>query len=551
MVMAFLSFEISTAYAQADEIVSIIASMTLEHKVGQMFMVNLYGADLTDAGREMLETWRPGVVVLLESNIQSPIQIARLTNAYQQTITNVGGVPLFVATDQEGGVIARLRDGFTTFPAPMLLTAADDPDLTYRVGQAMAGELQAVGVNMDLAPVADLLTNINNPIIGRRSPGSDPEMVGSMISSLIAGMQSTGVMATTKHFPGHGDTSEDSHVVLPQISFGQDRLESIELAPFISAIDAGTGAIMVAHIWYPAFDPGEPIPSSLSYSIVTGLLRVHLGYDGIIMTDALDMDAVDTRYTPEDASILAVKAGVDLIAIGANAGEAIQSRAMQAVVNDVRSGEIDEAQIDASVRRIISAKALFNVLNWTPLDPNTTEEHIFEQANEDIVEEMFHSGVTLTHNRGDLLPILSGDSVAIVFPANRNIIRRECSSYNDNIRFLGVSDYPTDDEITSARTLSAQVEKLVVFANDAYDNESETMLVNALPPDKVINVALRSPFDLLRFPTIGAYLITYSPLDPAIRVVCGILFGAYPARGRLSVDLTANLKAGMPVITAP
>jgi beta-N-acetylhexosaminidase len=376
-------------------------------------------------------------------------------------------------------------------------------------------------------------------------------MVGSMISSLIAGMQATGVMATTKHFPGHGDTGEDSHVVLPQISFGQDRLESIELAPFISAIEAKTGAIMVAHIWYPAFDPDESIPSSLSFAIVTGLLREHLGYDGIIMTDALDMDAVDTRYTPEEASIMAVKAGVDLIAIGANAGESIQSRAMRAIVNAVRSGEIDEAQIDASVRRIIGAKALYNVLNWSPLDPNTIEARIFEQANEEIVEEIFHSGVTLTHNRGDLLPILAGDTVAIVFPANRNLIRRECSSYNDDIRFLGVSGYPTDEEISSAQTLSAQVEKLVVFTIDAYDNENETMLVNALPPDKVIDVALRSPFDLLRFPAIGAYLITYSPLDPAIRVACGILFGAYPTRGRLSVDLTADLQAGMSVIASP
>ena len=523
-----------TVTAQTDTASDIVDTMTLEHKVAQMFMVNLYGPGLTDAGREMLQTWQPGAVVLLDSNITTPESITELTNTYQQTITEVGGLPLFIATDQEGGIIARLKEGFTVWPVPMLLTATNDVDLAMRVGQAMGEELRAVGVNMNLAPVADLQTNINNPIIGRRSPGSDPQLVGQTIQALIEGLQSANVMATTKHFPGHGDTSEDSHVTLPELDFGRDRLDAVELPPFISAMDSG--AMMISHIWFSQFDPASPLPSSLSYNIITGLLRDDLGYDGVIITDALDMDAIDTVYSPEEAAVMAVQAGNDLILIGANAGEDIQARAMQAVVDAVRSGVIDEARIDESVQRILEAKARFGVLDWTLLDPATTSQRLNLDAHALLVDDLFRAGVTLV--QGD--PIAEDTTVAIVYPANRSAIQRECSALRDDVRWYAVSDFPSEDEINAAGGLAVQVDRVVVFTRDAYTNTAQQRLISALPPEKTTVVALISPYDLLRFPAINGYMVTYSPLDPAISTACGILFGTLPARGTLSVDLTTN-----------
>ncbi|NOG52361.1 MAG: glycoside hydrolase family 3 protein [Chloroflexi bacterium] len=178
-------------------------------KVAQMFLVGIYGPVLNEPNRRMLQDWQPGGAVLFVSNVGTPPEVTALINDWQQTVVDAGGTPMFIATDQEGGVIARLKDGFTTFPAMMLLTATGDVSLAMRTGEAMARELSAVGVNLNLAPVADLYTNLRNPVIGRRSFGSEPQRTGQMLAGLIRGMQAGGVMATAKHFPGHGDTRHD------------------------------------------------------------------------------------------------------------------------------------------------------------------------------------------------------------------------------------------------------------------------------------------------------------------------------------------------------
>jgi beta-N-acetylhexosaminidase len=302
-----------------------------------MFMVSLYGAELTEVGRDFLQHWQPGAIALFGNNAGSPEAITTLTNAYQQTITEAGGLPLLLAVDQEGGVIAHLTEGFTTFPAPLLLTATGDPELAHAAGQAMGEELTAVGINMNLAPVADLETNPNNPIIQRRSFGSDPQLTAPIIVAFADGLQDGGVLATLKHFPGHGDTSADSHTTLPVVNHNRERLDTVELVPFQAGIEAGVEAVMVAHIWYPALEPQENLPSTLSHNVITGLLREELGFDGLIMTDALAMDAIDTSYSLEDASVLAVQAGVDLLSFGTNAGLQTQGQAIQAVVDAVRT----------------------------------------------------------------------------------------------------------------------------------------------------------------------------------------------------------------------
>lgn len=529
--LALLFVQVSRIAAQDDvpDIDLIIANMALEQKVGQMFMVNLYGPQLTYAGRDILETWQPGAVVLLESNIGTPEEITQLANSYQEAITTAGGIPLFIAVDQEGGIIQRLKDGFTTWPAPMLYAAVQDDDLIQRAGFGLASELRAVGINMNLAPVADLNTNINNPIIGRRSAGSDPEIVANMLTNFVAGMQSAGVLATLKHFPGHGDTREDSHIDLPEVSLSLDRLSTVEMIPF----GAGSGAIMTGHLWMSAIDP-TPMPASLSPSIVTGLLRDTQHYNGIIITDALDMDAIDTRYSSEEAAVTAVLAGNDMILIGAHVGEQTQARAMQAVVDAVNNGIISETQIDESVRRILSAKVEMGILTWTPLDPATATLRISALENDTLINDLFQAGVTIAFDRNNLLSQISESSVNLIYPGTRPRIGDSCKLHN-NLHSLAVSNSPGQAEIDTVQRLGETADISIVFTTDALNNSAQQQMINALPPEHTIVVALASPYDILQFPDISTYVVTYSPIDPAPAVACQILFGQIEAIGHLPV----------------
>ncbi|HRF94470.1 MAG TPA: glycoside hydrolase family 3 protein [Aggregatilineales bacterium] len=535
MVMAIFTVSVS---AQDDPIQQRLDQMTLQQKVGQLFMVHSYGERLGIAGRDLLQTWQPAGVVLFDNNIGTPAKTTRIVNEYQEAMQAVGPVPLFVSTDQEGGWIMRMRDGFTELPSTALITASNNPDLAWRMGQAMAIEISAVGVNMNLAPVADLDTNLANPVIGRRSPGGVPDLVGQMLENYIGGMQSEGVMATVKHFPGHGDTFEDSHIVLPMIPHNIEFLRHRELIPFISAINADVSAIMVAHIWFSAFDAQE-LPASLSYNIVTGLLRDELGYDGIIMTDAMDMDAIETRYAPDQAAIMAIQAGVDLVVYGTGFSEARQIFAMQGVYDAVLDGRIDESRIDESVYRVLSAKAQYGLMDWQSLEPSSAEARINLAQTTTILPELFDAGVTVAYDNADHVPVAHDESVAVIYPGQRTLITRECGAYHPNIQWLPVSNAPTSDEIASAVAVAGRVNTVIVFTRNASETSSQVELVRALPPEKTVAVALYSPYDGVLFPQTSGYIITYAPQDPGISTVCRILFGVSPARGQLSITLTA------------
>jgi len=523
--------------AQNDRMTQVMAQLTLKQKVAQMFLVGLYGETLNSPSKAFLQEWQPGGAVLFVSNVTTPESVTALTNSWQQALIDAGGLPLFIATDQEGGRIARLKDGFTTWPAPMLLTASGDLELAQRVGTAMASELRAVGINMNLAPVADLYTNLRNPIIGRRSFGSDPVLTGRMLAATVRGLQAGGVMATAKHFPGHGDTDSDSHTSLPVVNHPRESLERIELEPFRWTISAGVESMMVAHIWYPAFEPQNETPASLSRAIVTDLLRDSLGFDGLIMTDALEMDAIDTRFNYGEASVRAIQAGVDIVAFGAHLSPDSQARAMQAVLDAVADGTLSESRIDDSVRRILNAKARYGILDWQPLNVDNASSRIDTVAHAALVDELFHAGVTVAYDRANMIPITPDVSVAVVYPASRQAIRTACAPLHPNIRWVTVSDTPTPADIEAAIYAARVTDRTLVFTQNAEIISAQQALVNALPAEKTIAAALFSPYDWQAFPDVAAYVTTYSPLDPAVPAACDVLFGASPARGQLPVAL--------------
>lgn len=536
--IALLLLLLSPVSAQED------FALSLEQQVAQMFMVTVHGAELPEIGRDFLQRWQPGAMVLFTSNVGSAAAVTRLTNNYQQAMADVDAPPLLIAVDQEGGDVQRLRDGMTRLPLPPLVTATNDPELAFAMGALVAEELRAVGVNMNLAPVADLLTNAANPIVTRRSYGSDPQLTGETISNVLRGMQDNGVLATLKHFPGHGDTSSDSHVDLPVLDLSQERLNATELVPFAMGIEAGVEAVMVAHIWYSTLAPEEVVPASLSPEVVTGLLREQMGFDGIILSDALDMDAIDRRYSYPQAAVMAVQAGADMLATGPGIGLETQAAMMQAVIDAVRSGEIPASRIQESAARVLEAKQRYGLFEWEPLDPATVDARINRVAHEAQIDALYPAATTVVYDRNRLVPAPLEGTTLLIYPASRPSIQATCQAYRRDIRWLGVSQSPTPQDMAWATQAAISADAVIVFTEDAVDNVPQQLLVQGLPPQKTVVVALGSPFDWQYFPEIAAYLLSYSPAPAAVDAVCRVLLADAPAPGVLPVTLSSMLPAG-------
>ncbi|MBN1283920.1 MAG: hypothetical protein JXB47_00825 [Anaerolineae bacterium] len=524
----------------------LLAAMTPEQRVGQMFLVTLWGEELSAASRRLIETYAPGGVVLFEHNMGTPWAVTALTNAMQEAAAASGaGVPLFVATDQEGGVTSRLllEDGFTAFPVSQVLTAAGDPANAAAVGRAIAEELRAVGINMNLAPVADLETNRGSLVMKRRTFGADPAMAARMVAAFIEGTQAAGVVATAKHFPGHGDTAQDSHTGLPVVEHDLEALRRRELVPFQAAVDAGVSAVMAAHIWFPALEPVERRPASLSYPILTGLLRAEMGFDGLIVTDALSMNAIDRAYAYGEAATLAIEAGVDLVAFGM-VGLEDQQAAIDAVIEAVRAGAIPQARIDASVRRILAVKARFGLLDWAPLDPQAAAGALNAEAHRALVAGLFPQAATLVRDDSALLPLRQDQNNLLVFLTGYGDVAGDCRRRILGLRLVEMSGVPGPDNRAAILNAAQYADTVVILTDDAIDTPQQAAVVRALPPEKTVVIALRSPYDLLAFPEVSGYVALYTPLPGARAVICDLLAGDIEPRGVLPAPLGDLYAAG-------
>jgi beta-N-acetylhexosaminidase len=337
----------------------------LEWKIGQMLMAGVAGTTLTDDARHLIGELHVGNVVLMGPNVESPEQVLGLTRDLQQLALATNGRGLLIATDQEGGRVQRLRDGFTRLPPAATVGALDEPARVRAYGRLVGDELRAVGVNLDLAPVLDVNDNPHNPVIGDRAFGSTPAAVERAATAFLAGLHDAGVAATGKHFPGHGNTSTDSHDTLPVVFKDRAALERVELRPFRAAIAAGVDAFMLAHVVYPALDRSG-LPATVSERIATCLLREALGFDGVVITDDMGMAGISTVYSPEQAAVEAVLAGADVVLcarmdlpIACRPDMLAQLRA--GLLQGVADGRLSVARIDASVRRIEALKARYRV----------------------------------------------------------------------------------------------------------------------------------------------------------------------------------------------
>jgi len=333
---------------------------SIRRDIGQLLIGSLPGRTIPGELRSLAREFQLGGVILFARNIEAPEQVAELSQDVQSLASDV---PLWISIDQEGGRVARLRAPFTEWPPMAVLGRCGDSGLASRFAAALAAELKAVGITLDYAPVLDIHTNPHNPVIGDRALAADATMVGALGSAIVRGLQDTGVAACGKHFPGHGDTSVDSHDELPVVEHPPDRIRRVECVPFLDAIRAGVAFMMTAHVLVPALD--EDSPATLSRGIVYGLLREELGFDGVILTDDLEMEALARTHTAPEAAVQAVVAGCDGVLV-CRARVQDRSRDVEALaavleglVHAVEDGRIPYKRLEDALRRHRRAKERF------------------------------------------------------------------------------------------------------------------------------------------------------------------------------------------------
>jgi beta-N-acetylhexosaminidase len=507
----------------------ILARMSLEHKVGQVFMLGFEGTVLDAANRALLTDLRLGGVTLFARNIASGQQVAQLTADLQRA---AGRVPLFIAVDQEGGLVVRVTRGATVFPGNMAVGATGDPTLARRIGEASALELRAMGVNMDLGPVVDVNTNPRNPVIGVRAFGSRVELVDQFAVEAITSRQSSGVSAVAKHFPGHGDTSIDSHRDLPVVPHALSRLQAIELRPFQAAIRAGVDGIMTAHVAVPAIESRPDVPATLSSRVLSGLLRQRLGYTGLILTDALDMQAITRERELAQASVQAFEAGADLLLIAGTDAQ-VRRRAAEApsmLLAAVRAGRISEARLDASVVRILSTKARRGV-GRRP-DPSV----LAGEAHRALALDVARRAVTLHRDDARLLPLDRAARILVVEPPSltSDVVDDVLdASLLNAVRRRAPAAVGVEWQAAAAAAPSADVIVLATF--DLVRDEQQQRLAADLGASgtPVVGVSLRGPYDASVAPRIGTWLTVYGDRPVHLQAAAEALFGLLTPLGRI------------------
>ncbi len=364
-----------------------MSPVALRHQIGRLLIAGFNGAEIPIELKAIAREFGLGGVILLgkNGNIVDPEQVADLS--YEAA--RLGGeLPAWVSVDQEGGRVARLKAPFTEWPAMATLGRSGDVALARRFARALAFELKAVGVTLDYAPVLDVLTNPKNPVIGDRALAESAADVARLGSAIIRELQAGGVAACGKHFPGHGDTSTDSHVELPLVEHPPERLREVEFLPFRAAIEAHVATIMTAHILVPALD--EDRPATLSKRIITGILREELGYPGVILSDDLEMKAIADHYTVPEAAVLAIAAGCDGILICQSGDHAMQAATLEAMVHAVEEERLSLTRVEDALRRQQRAKERFltTIVSSRPPAGRTLRERLGRDEHRAIADEM-------------------------------------------------------------------------------------------------------------------------------------------------------------------
>jgi beta-N-acetylhexosaminidase len=541
-------------------ITSTLSRMTLEEKVGQLFVQNVYGKDATTPDQrnvplygvaspaEVVRKYHLGGVIYFAwtDSVQNPDQIVGLSNGLQEaalTQPSKVRIPLQIATDQEQGVVTRIGPPATQFPGSMALGAGRSA-ADARTAAAITGrELLAMGVNTDFAPDCDVNVNPLNPVIGTRSFSSRPDLAAELAAAQVAGYQRDGGVASSgKHFPGHGDTATDSHVAFPVITHTREQWESIDAPPFKAAIREGIDMIMTAHLSFPALDDSGN-PATLSRPILTGLLREELGFDGVIVTDSLAMQGVRDLYGDAEVAVRALLAGVDQLLM-----TPAMDDAYAAVLEAVRSHRIHPSDLDAKVRRVLRLKYRRGMVTRPYADPAALAGVVGTPAHLAAADEVTDRTTTLVTNDAKVLPVAAAGKRVLVTGYGATTTATLAAGLSDKgatVQTLETGSSPTDAKVASAVAAASGKDLVVVTTMKAWDTSvtdtrgGQQKLVGQLVATgvPVVVVAVRDPYDIAYLPGVSTYLATYSYSPVAIEAAARVITGEVSPTAKLPVDI--------------
>src|SRR6478735_7187761 len=557
------------------QVLKLMRQMSVEEKVGQLFVIEVAGRDAytvsdtamstnqklygVDTPAQAIAKYQPGGVIYYttrqpcatcgtDDNIGDPAQVATMSNGLQAaSLAQPAHIPLQISVDQEGGaLVARFGAPATQMPGNMALGAGRSAADARRSAEVIGTELAAVGVTQDYAPVSDVNINPNNPVIGIRSIGGDPGLVSNLAAAQVAGYHDGGVSAVAKHFPGHGDTGVDSHFGLPEVTHSLDQIHQIDLPPFRADIAAGVETIMTAHVVMPAIDPG--VPATMSHKILTGLLRDELGFDGLIVTDALDMAGATATYPPNVAPVKALMAGADQLLVAPQMDTAYGS-----VLAAARSGEISAKRLDESVYRVLLHKFQRGLFGDALVDPAAAPQVLGAPQHLADAQAITDRTTTLVKNDRRLLPLTSGPRNVLVAGWGVGTTQTMAAALaargaTTQVRESGTTPSATAIDLAVASAQNADL--VVVSTNNAYAVDAttklptaaaaaQTRLVQALlaTGKPVVVAAMRNPYDAASFPEAPTVVDTFGYTTHQVESLVRVLFGEVKPAGRLPVSI--------------
>ena len=570
------------AAAQDRWIDNTIRGMSLEEKVGQLFVANVYGetantkaADDVSANQalygqqirnanQLIDRYKLGGIVYFRwtNNLNEPAQIARLSNGIQEAaLRQPAKIPMLIATDQEHGVVSRVWAPATEFPGNMALGATRRETDSYEAAQVTATELGALGINQNYAPVADVNMNPLNPVIGVRSFGESPELVSEMTAAAVRGTEDAGVSSTLKHFPGHGDTVTDSHTGVPWIFHTREQWGQIDAPPFRAGIAAGADMVMTAHVVMPELQSDCDVatqvgcdPATLDREILTGLLRGELGYGGVVVTDALNMAGVREKYGDARIPVLALKAGADMpMMIDTPTDTVSLEVAYNAVLDAVRSGELTEDRIEDSVRRVLELKVKRGLVDDPFVSVGKAPSRLGTPEHLAVAGRVGDHSVTLLRNDAGLLPLDATAGQKVLVTGYRSVSStsdaQPAAHLADALRqrevpveLFETGSAPGSATIASAVSKAEASDVVVVATSNATGSQSQRDLVNALlaTGKPVVLVATRNPYDIAALTQAPTYIASYSWTKPSMQAVARVLLGAVNPSGKLPVRIPAS-----------
>lgn len=515
--------------------------------------------------------------VLLTVGIDGPLLIR--TEPYEAAMTARrlqqeahGKVPLIFSADFERGLSMRLN-GVEQFPYPMAFGATHNPAYAEQWGKIVAEESRAIGIAWNFYPIADVQANPKNPVINTRSFGEDPAEVSAMVSAYVKGAHEGGMLTTLKHFPGHGDTDTDSHLQLSRVNASMERLNQVELPPFRAGIAAGTDAVMIAHVAFPAIEPDPDRIATTSPKVVTGLLREQLGFKGVIVSDAMEMQGLTKLYPPGTpnpagrAAVDAIKAGQDLLELPSDLDGTYNG-----LLDAVKSGEISQSRIDASVRRILllKAKAGLSSPQGHVIDIDQVQQYVGRQSSYALAEEVAEHAITLVRDNNHLLPLKRDDgtsTLAVLFVSDPHSDDGRMLEHQIHARLPGATVVYVDPHSASVEAggIAAMLPRFtrVIAAIYAVPEPGQagaqtslnasaatvtpgTILEQVLSAaaDRTVVLAMGSPYPILNYPTIRSYVCAFSSVSTSERAMVRALFGEIPIQGKLPVTLPGIAQRG-------